>query len=796
VFLDLKYAIRSIAVAPRFAAVVIVTLALGTGANTAVFSVLNAVVLKPLPYDEPERLVRVYHSSGDDYSYLTGLAAVDYRDHSRTLDIAVTYTYSVKGADLTSRGEPERVRTMLVSADYFRVLRTQPILGQTFDRADERPNSHIAVISGRIWRKYLDARADAAGRLLTLDGVAYRVVGVVPDDFDDPLESDVDVWTPLNLQAGGPNSFDNYYLSIVARLKPAVSVEQAQAELGALAANMQRDRPPSAARWSARVVPLQIDTVGSARSMLWILLGAVGLLMVIACVNVASLLLARGAARETDLAVRAALGCSRIRLVRQLLLESLLLSLAGAVAGLLMAPAVTRVLLALAPAAVAQAGTGTPERAVLAFTVAVALLAGVGFGVAPAAQVARTDLEGVLRESGRTGSGSRRQTRARNVLVVWQVALALVLLVGAGLLLRSFERLRSVALGVRPSHVMTFAVNLPTGRYADPERRARFYREFEARLAALPGVRSAAAISRLPVTGSFHSWGVQRVDTPTDSRFTPAQQRVIEGPYFEAVGIPLLRGRTFTTEDDVRAPRRVVISQELARQVFPSENPLGQRLRVAGAEVEIIGVVGNVALSARASPLPYVYHLHSQFAADRNWELVQVVALDGDRPSLLTDARRELSQIDPALVLYEPRMLGEVIGGGVAQERFALLLVAGFALLALMLAALGIYGVLTYSVNRRTREMGIRMALGAPTRAVRSMIVRDGARLAAIGIGVGFVTALAATRSLQSLLFGVSATEPLVFAGAAGVLGCVAIVASWIPARRATKADPLQAVRD
>jgi predicted permease len=796
VFLDLKYAVRSMVVAPGFAAVVIVTMALGTGANTAVFSVLNAVVLKPLPYDEPERLVRVYHSSGDDNGYLTGLAAVDYRDHSRTLDIAVTYTYSVQGADLTSGAEPERVRTMLVSADYFRVLGTHPILGQTFDRADERPNSHVAVVSERIWRKYLDARTDAAGRLLTLDGVAYRVVGVVPDTFDDPLESDVDVWTPLNLQTGGPNSFDNYYLSIVARLKPGVSVEHAQAELTALAADMQHDRPPSAVRWSARVVPLQIDTVGSARSMLWILLGAVGLLMITACVNVASLLLARGAERETDLAVRAALGCSRMRLVRQLLMESLLLSLAGAVAGLLVAPAVIRVLLALAPTAVAHAGIGTPERAVLAFTIGIALLAGIGFGVAPAAQIARTDLESMLRESGRAGAGSRRQTRARNSLVVCQVALALVLLVGAGLLLRSFERLRSVPLGVRPSHVMTFAVNVPTGRYAEPERRARFYRDFEARLAGLPDVRAAAAISRLPVTGSFHSWGVQRADRPPDARFTPAQQRVIEGPYFAAVGIPLLRGRTFTTEDDARAPRRVVISQELARQVFPSENPLGKRLRVAGAEAEIIGVVGDVALGARASPHPYVYHLHSQFAADRNWALTQVVALDGDRPSLLSDARRELSQIDPALVLYEPRMLEDVIDGGIAQEQFALLLVAGFALLALILAALGIYGVLTYAVSRRTREMGIRMALGAPAGAVRSMIVRDGARLTAIGVGIGIVTALAATRSLQSLLFGVSATEPLVFAGAAGILGCVAIVASWIPARRATKADPLQAVRD
>jgi putative ABC transport system permease protein len=354
-FVDLRHAVRSIASAPRFAAVVIVTLALGTGANTAVFSVLNAVVLKPLPYDNPERLVRVYHSSGDDNGYLTGLAAIDYRDHSRTLDIAVTYTYSVVGADLTDRSGPERVRTLLVSADYFRVLRVRAILGQPFDRADERPNSNVAVVSERIWRKYLDARTDAPGQLLSLNGVPHRIVAVVPHDFDDPLEPDIDVWTPLNLQPGGPNTFDNYYLSIVARLKDGVTLDQAQAELTTLAADMQRDSPPSGSRWSARAVPLQIDTVGSARAMLWILVGAVGLLMTIACVNVASILLARGAERETDLAVRAALGCSTRRLARQLLIESVLLSLAGAIAGLLTVPAVTRVLLAAAPAGVAHA---------------------------------------------------------------------------------------------------------------------------------------------------------------------------------------------------------------------------------------------------------------------------------------------------------------------------------------------------------------------------------------------------------------------------------------------------------
>jgi predicted permease len=520
------------------------------------------------------------------------------------------------------------------------------------------------------------------------------------------------------------------------------------------------------------------------------------MLLVIACVNVASLMLARGAARQADFAVRSALGCSSARLVRQLLLESLLLSVAGGVAGLLLARAATGTLMAAAPAAVARAGGGTLERAVFAFSAAIAVLAGLAFGVAPAMQGARPDLDVVLRESGRSGCGSQRQTHTRNVLVVCQVALALVLVVGAGLLLRSFERLQSVDVGVRPLHVLTFTVSLPSGRYDDPERRARFYRDFMTRLGAIPGVRSAAAISRLPVTGSYHSWDAGRADRPPETPGVQAQQRVIEGPYFAAVGIPILHGRAFNARDDAKVPRRVVVSQKLARQLYPGEDPVGKWLRVADTQAEIIGIAGDVAVGARAPAQPYVYHSHSQFASDRNWALTEVVKFDGDRPSLVSDARRELSRIDPALVLYEPRMLDDVIGGGVAEERFALRLVAVFALLALVLAAIGIYGVLSYAVSRRRREMGIRMALGAPAGTVRSMVVRDGGRLALAGIACGSAGAIAATRFLRSLLFGVSATEPAVFAAAAAVLAGVALVASWIPARTATKVDPLEAVRD
>jgi len=797
---DVKYALRSVAASKKFAAIVIATLALGIGANTAVFGVLHAVVLRPLPYEHPERLVRVYHSAGaNDNTYMTGPAAIAYREQSKTLDLAILYTYSVEGADLTDRPVPERVRALPVSADYFRVLGVRPVLGRFFARADERPNQRLAVVSTRIWRQYLGGASDAAGRLLQINGTAYQVVAVVPEGFDDPLESGVEVWVPVNTQPGGPNSFDNYYLSAIARLKPGASVEQAKAELATVAAGMQTSRPTGTSLWTANVVPLQTDTIGSAGPMLWILLGAVGLLLIIACVNVASLFLARGASRETELAVRAALGCSGWRLVRQLLIESVLLSLTGGVAGLLLAKIVSRVLVAAAPAAVARVGGEALEQSVLAFSFGVAVLAGIAFGVAPAVQATRPDLEGMLRESGRSSSGSRRQTRARNVLVVCQVALALVLLIGAGLLLRTFDRLRSVDLGVRTSHVLTFAVHLPMGRYGDAEQRARFHREFQARLEKLPGVRAAAAISRLPVTGTYHSWGAQRADRPAETRFTPSQQRVVEGPYFIAVGIPLLRGRVFGPEDDAKAPRRVVISQELARQLFPSDDPIGKRLRVAAGQPEIIGVVGDVALGARVPARPYVYHSHSQFALvdSRNWALTQVVALDADpSPSMLAEVKRELAQIDPSLVLYEPKMLDDVIGEGVAQERFALLLVASFALLALVLAAVGIYGVLSYSVSRRTREMGIRMALGAPAASVQTLIVRDGGRLAVLGIIFGSAGAYAATRVLRSLLFEVSTTEPLVFVSAATLLGLVAMAASWIPARAATKADPLQAVRD
>jgi predicted permease len=540
------------------------------------------------------------------------------------------------------------------------------------------------------------------------------------------------------------------------------------------------------------VAPLQADTIGTARALLWMLLGAVALLLAIACVNVAGLVLARGAAREPELAVRTALGCSRFRLARQLVLESVLLSLAGGLVGLLSARVLTRVLLSAAPETVAGAAAGTGTPAVLAFGFVAALVSGLAVGLIPAWQQARPNLERVLRESGRGASAGRRHARFRQVLVVSQIALAVVLLAGAGLLLRSFQRLAEVDLGVRTENVLTFSVNLPAGRYGDARRRADFHLAFQDRLNTLAGVEAAGAVSRLPATGSYHIWTNGRTDQPDTD--VAADQRVVEGCFFEALGIRVLRGRTFD-RSDAAAPRRIVINDRLARTLFPGEDPIGRRLRVSGGEAEIIGVVADVANAPRTPPPAIVYHLHRQFAANRNWALTGVAAINRPAVAVLDDIRRELRALDPALVLHQPRLLSEVVGRSIAQERFAMLAVGAYAALALLVAAVGLYGLLSHMVGTRQREIGIRLALGAQIRSVRSLVLREGAVLALAGVVAGLGAALAATRALSTLLYGVSARDPLTFALAAAALLAIAATAAWLPARTATRIDPMHALR-
>jgi predicted permease len=790
---DFLGAVRSLSRTPKFAAAVILTLALGLGANTAVFGVLHAVVLTPLPYPSPDRLVRLYKFSRGEDNYLPGPAVLAFRDQSTTVDFAPVYTYATQGADLTDRAEPERVTSLLVGADYFRVLGVQPLLGQPFGRADERADAGVVVIRERLWREYFGGQADAIGRSLSLNGVRQRVAAVLPDSFADPLVANVEVWSPIDLQTASRNRWPNHYLSMLGRLRPGVTLEEAKADTARIAALIEQNYFDRASHPSARVVPLQADTIGSARGLLWMLVGAVALLLAIACVNVAGLVLARNAAREPELAVRAALGGSRFRLARQLVLESVLLSLAGGLVGLLSARLLTRVLLAAAPQTVADvAGRSGGTAAILAFGFLAALVSGLAVGLAPALQQARPNLEGVLRESGRGGTGSRRQARFRQILVVSQIALALVLLAGAGLLLRSFQRLSHVDLGLHFDNVLTFTVNLPAGRYGDAQRRADFHVAFQDRLNALTGVSAAGAVSRLPVTGAYHTWSNGRTDQPNVD--VPADQRVVEGRFFEALGIRVLRGRTFDASDGA-TPRRVVINDRLARTLFTGEDPIGRRLRVSGGEAEIIGVVDDVANAPRTPPPAIVYHLHRQFADDRNWALTAVVASSRPAAGLLADIRRELRTLDPALVLHQPRQLSDIIGRSIAQERFAMLAVGAYALVALLLAAVGLYALLSHMVGTRQREIGIRLALGAQIRSVRALVVREAAVLAVAGVIVGLAFGLAAARALTTLLYGVSARDPLTFGLASAALVAIATTATWLPARTATRIDPMHAMR-
>ncbi len=783
---DIRYTVRTLRRWPGYTTATILTLALGIGANTAVFSVINAAMLTPLPYPEPHRLVRVSLDRGGEYRYFPGAGLLDLRAQSQTMDVASVYTYNEQGADLVGPAGAERIPVTQVSANYFQVLGVTPLAGRVFSSSEERPDAKVVIVGERIWRQYLDASHAAIGRTLMLNGAPYQVIGVLPASFEDPLQPQLELWQPEDLQPGGDNDWDNNRLSAIARLRPGSTIDAAQAETQALVARQAANYGTTVAT-SARVMPLQDDMVGAAGPMLYALMAAVGLLLLLACVNVATLMLARAAARTHEITVRAALGSARWRIVRQLLTESLILSLAGGVAGLIMARMVTGGLLAAAPVAVLQPEAAALDRAVFFYCFGIALVAGLAFGIAPAIHASRPSLEAALREGGRSGGASRKQTRTWKVLVVCQVAVALVLLVGAGLLLRSLQRLKDLDLGIQPANVMTFQVNLPGGRYPDATQRLAFYASLHERLSALPNVLAVGSTSRLPSMGTFQSWGARHPGAP---RLHLAEQRIVDGRYFQAVGIPIQSGRAFDAQDTAAAERRIVVSRSLADSMFPGVDPLGRQLQIANFRATVIGVVGDVALTVRGLRAPTVYHAHSQFAA-RNWALTQVVAMRTPEPALIPTIREQLRAIDPALVLHQPRPLADVIGRGQARERFSLQLIGAFAGLALVLAAVGLYGVLAYSVASREREIGIRMALGARASSVRRMFLGMAAKLAAAGLIGGALGALALTQGLRSLVFGVSLYDPVAFIGAAVMLACVAAAAGWIPARAASRVDPL-----
>lgn len=796
---DLRFALRQMIKKPGFAIIAVLTLSLGIGANAAIFSVLDAVVLSPLRFPEPERLVRIYEADSESSVPGIGYHTVpDFLDMRRDVQgiehLAAIYTYREAGRDLTDGDVPRRIQVLPTSAHYFEVWGIAPLHGRGFTVDEERDDANVAILSYGLWQSHTGGDPNVLGTTIRLDGAAYTVVGVAPAGFRDVAGGDVDAWVPLDLREG-EYSRQNHFLSLIGRLERGVSVEQAQTYVSAINARLVEEHDEIADTQLMRVVSLHEDVVGSADTMLRILMGAAGLVLLIACVNVANLFLARSLGRRREIAIRSALGSGRGRLVRQFFAESLLVAAMAGLAGLVVAHLGVRFLLSISPDAVARAQEVGLDGRLLLFAAAVTVLTALVFGLVPAVRGSRVDLTADLREGSRGAAGGRGSTRVRTALVATQVALALVLLIGAGILIKSFSALQSQDYGFDPSDLLTFEVHLPDARYEDPVLRVDFHQRFHEKLRAIPGVAGVAATSWLPAAGPYHDWGFRYEDADGELQWEGSQMRIIEGDYFETMGIPLLAGRTFDAGDGEDAPPVMIISETAAGIAFPDGGALGQQFYSADTVRTIVGIVPDVAYDARGSRKSKIYIPHTEYGDDRNWALIQVVKTRAGL-EILPQVRAELDAIDPELVIYRARTMEQVLGRHMESERFALTLMGIFGGVALLLAAIGVYGILSYSVSQRTREFGIRMALGATTSAVRRRVLAQGATLAGIGLLAGLLGAFWLSRLLRSMVFGVSVTDPMIFGLVTACLALVALAAGYVPARRATRVTPMQALRE
>ena len=800
-FGDIRYGVRSLLKHPGFTAIAVITLALGIGANTAIFSVVNALLLKPLPYRNPDQLVWVGEISPQEKrEMIPGAHFLEWSEQSHTLEkIAV---YNDDNLTLTGSGEPERFDCGKVSAGFFSLLGVQPLLGRDFRTAEDQPGGdRVVVISHSLWQRRFSADKNIVGHSVTLDDQSYTVVGVLPQDFR--FFQPFDLWVPLALDSQQEHGNQQIsILSAIARLKPGITINQAQAELETIRLRFESTKQANTPLFGGhvRLVSLHEKLVGNTRRLLLILLGAVSLILLIACANVANLLLSRAIARQKDLAIRAGLGAGRLRLMRQMLTESLLLALAGGALGLLLAFWIAAGLVALAATDtfgdISHLASITIDFRVLGFALLASIVTGTLFGLVPAFQLSKPNLNDLLKEGWR-GSGFHR-TRLRHVLMVTEVALAIMLLVGAGLLIRSFINLMEVNPGYKSKNLLTMRISLPPLRYEQGSRRGAFYREVLQRVSSLPGVESAGAINHLPLTRfSFGGWlrvpGRPQVNT-NDQPPTPIG--VVSPDYFRVMGIPLRAGRAFTEGDNVESPRVVILSEALARALFPNEDALGKQVWVPGRGKDtptVIGIAGDVrhqGLDQDVSPQVYVPYLQQPQGS-----MIMVIHTTIDPLGLAAAVRNQVREVDGNLPLYDVQTMEQRLSSSVSPRRFNLLLLAIFALLALALAALGVYGVIAYGATQRTHEIGIRMALGAQRTDVLKMLIRQGMSLVGIGVALGLAGAWALTRVMVSLLFGVTPTDSFVFTGVSALLIVVALLACYIPARRATKIDPLIALR-
>jgi predicted permease len=795
---DVRFGLRSLLRSPAFTAVAILCLALGIGANAAIFSVLNAVLLRPLPYPEPERLVRLWESMDN----FTGTVSVpNYRDWvQQQTGFEQLAAWRRGSANLQGTGEPERIRSVESTPNLFSVLGRGPRLGRVFDPAQDEPGkAQVAVISEGLWRTRFGADSGVVGHTLRLDGRQYEVIGVMPASFDFPSGwSRTDVWllyvpSPDDLRQRG-----NHFLNVGGRLKRGVSLEQATAQLKTVAALLAKQYPAEQAGRSVKTLPFQEAVVGNVRPALLILFGAVALVLLIACANVANLLLARAAVRQREVAIRLALGAGRSRLIRQFLVESLVLAFAGSILGLLLARLSLAGLAPLAEGALPLAGGIPLDFRVFVFLLGVALLSGLAFGIVPALQAARGDLRDSLTEAGKSTSSSGQQ-RFRSGLVVIEIAVTLVLLVGAGLLLRGFRTLSGTEPGLVAGNVLTVHMAVPAPQLATAT--ARTFRPVLEAVRRLPGVRAAAVVSILPIQNAWTNGNYLVVGRPAPppGKEPMAEIRVASPQFFQALGIPVQRGRDFQERDGENGLRVVIVNHAFVRRTFPDADAIGQRLSFGGPkEYTIVGVVGDVRQAGLdQQPLAEIYFPYGD--ADHAHLLDDAslaVQSAGPPGSLAGPIRKAVRGVDSGLPLYQVLTMEEVIDESLAGRRLNLWLLGIFAGIALVLSAAGLYGVISYLVAQRTREIGVRVALGAQKWDVIGLVMRQGAALAAAGIVLGLLGALAFTRVLESLLYGVSARDPLTYAALAALFAAVALVATWLPAERASKVDPILAIRN
>jgi len=801
---DLRYGLRVLVKNPGFTTVAVVALALGIGANSAIFSVVNAVLLRPLPYKDPDRLVMIWEDdTKGGYPRDTPAAAnyIDWRDQNQVFEGMAAM--ADQSFNLTGAGEPERIEGRRVSASLFPLLGVEPQLGRAFSPEEDQPGgSRVAVMSHGLWQRRFGADPSVIGRPLTLNGESYTVVGVMPSHFQFPTRES-ELWVPIAFTSQEAANRGRHYLKVVARLKPGVSVEQAQAEMSTIAARLQQQYPEQNTDLGATVVPLHEQVVGDIKPALLVLLGAVGFVLLVACANVANLLLARAAGRQKEIALRLALGASRLRLLRQFLTESLLLAALGGVVGLLLSVWGVNLLKAFIPENISQAQAVTVDARVLGFTLLVSLLTGLVFGLAPATQASNFNLNETLKEGGRDSATGRRGHFVRSLLVILEVVFSLVLLVGAGLLINSFLRLRSVDPGFQTDNLLTMSVVLPQPKYPDQARRSAFYTELLSRVEALPGVKAAAVTNWIPLVSQGDSIGFSidgRPDPGPGQRPTVVT-RVVSPHYFSAMGIQLVQGRQFAEQDRLDSPAVAVISETMARRHWPGEDPLGKRITPGSPTstdpddwITIVGVAKDVrqfGLDAEPRPQMYLTYVQAGFFAPRHL----VVRTEVEPLSLAGTVRKTVWEVDKDQPVSNISTMEDVLSESIARQRFSMLLLGIFAAVALVLAAVGIYGVMSYTMAQRTHEIGIRMALGAQRRDVLKLAVGQGLKLVLIGVAVGLALALALTRVMSSLLFGVSATDPATLITISLVLISVALLASYIPARRATKVDPMIALR-